>query len=65
MADLKLTYSIGEAMRALGICRSTIYREINSGRLRTFRIGNRRFISPEALRAYVRARERETSRPAA
>ena len=41
--------SIEETIRATGLGRTSIYKEIAEGRLRSFKIGRRRFVSPEAL----------------
>jgi len=40
----KLAFRIDEAVFAVGISRSGIYRAINDGRLRTVKIGGRRLI---------------------
>ena len=50
--------SITDAAKALNVSRPTIYKEIQAGRLHTFTIGRRRLVSPEALREYVKAREK-------
>ena len=39
--------------------RQTVYNEINAGRLRSYKVGRRRFVSEEACVEYVRAREAE------
>ncbi len=49
----KLTYSIEDARKALGISRALIYDLINKDKLRTFTIGRRRFVSEAALRECV------------
>jgi len=48
---------VAEAAKRLGISRATAYNEINAGRLRSYRSGNRRMVSREAQCAYIRARE--------
>ena len=54
-------WSIPEARQLLGgFSHQTAYNEINSGRLKSFKVGNRRFISDEALNAYIRDREAES-----
>jgi len=55
----KLTYSLRDAEKALGISHATIYEIINNGQLKTFRIGRRRFISSEALCNFIKERELE------
>lgn len=58
----KPSYSIAEVCIALGVCRDTIYGEINAGRLKTFKVGpRRRFVSQEALQDYTKQRESETA----
>lgn len=61
----QLTHSIPQAMEILGLSRAAVYHEINEGRLRTYRVGRRRFVSHDALRDFIRAREQEAQGPAA
>ena len=56
-----LGYSVPEVMEALGISRQTVYSEINSGRLRSFKIRGRRLVAPKAIDDYVADREREAA----
>jgi hypothetical protein len=63
--SLKPANSIEDTMEALGLGRQKLYDEINSGRLRTFHVGRRRFASDEAIREYVRDREAEATQGAA
>jgi len=52
--------TIKQTCAALGdISVPTCYKEINAGKLETFKIGNRRFSTPEACRKYVAARLKE------
>jgi len=53
------SYSINQLMEVLHVSRQTVYDEINSGRLKTFKIGRRRFVSDDALREYIKDREEE------
>ena len=53
-----LTMSITDAAKALNISRPTIYKEIQQGRLKTFTIGTRRLTTPDALRDYIKSREK-------
>ena len=48
----KLCFSINDFALANGICRQTVYNEINSGRLRTKKVGRRRLIPKEAAEAW-------------
>ncbi len=52
----KLSYSIAEAAHAAGIGRSTLYRAIGSGELRSLKIGKRRLIPVDALEAWLAAK---------
>jgi len=62
---LQVALSIPEAMKALRMSRQSLYREITSGRLRTYCVGRRRYISTEAILKWVRAREAESEGDAA
>jgi len=44
------------------LCRATAYKEIASGRLRTFKVGRRRLISDDAERDWQRTNELEGAR---
>ncbi|MGW7609165.1 helix-turn-helix domain-containing protein [Streptomyces sp. NPDC054766] len=55
----RLLYRPEEAAATLGIGRSLIYEEIRRGRLRTVRIGRRRFVPPEYIAQYVELLKRE------
>lgn len=57
----KLAYSIPEAIETSGIHRDLIYSEINSGRLKSIKIGRRRLVRAEALEAWLRDHESRTS----
>lgn len=50
-------YDVPEVLRRLGVTRPTIYRFLQSGELRSFRLGSRRLVSAEALAEFIRARE--------
>lgn len=59
---IKIGYSISEVCMILGVCRDTVYNEINTGRLKTFKVGpRRRFVSQDALQTYVKQREAATA----
>jgi excisionase family DNA binding protein len=45
----KLCYSPAESAKQLGICKNHLYRYIDSGELRSFKLGQRRLINHEAL----------------
>ena len=53
-AASKLTYSVTEAARALGVSRHTMYNLIHSEGFPTLSVGGRRLISRELLAEWVR-----------
>ena len=55
----KALYRIPEAMRLLSLSRSFIYKQIQSGRLRSVKEGNARLIPADAITAYVALLEAE------
>ena len=48
-------YSVNDVMKMLGICRATLYKEINSGRLAIKKVRSRTIISKESLDKYIEA----------
>jgi excisionase family DNA binding protein len=52
-----LAVSPGEAARLSGLGRTTIYNALGSGALKSIKIGKRRLITIEALRAWLLAHE--------
>jgi excisionase family DNA binding protein len=48
--------SIDEAGAALSLGRSLLYSEIGAGRLRSIRVGRRRLVPSDAIRAYISER---------
>ena len=57
----KPRYSINDLLGLLSIGRARLYADINAGKLETYRIGKRRFTSPESLDAYVWQQEQQAS----
>jgi len=51
--------TIKEAASALKFSTPKLYEEINSGRIESYRVGRRRYISERALSKYIEDRERE------
>ena len=49
----KLAYQIVEAARATGLSRSSLYRAMNSGALKSFHVGARRLIWAQDLEAFL------------
>jgi hypothetical protein len=56
----KPRYPVQDLLTLLSIGRSRLYSDINTGILKTYKVGKRRFASPEALDAYVAAKEAES-----
>ena len=51
----KLVHSVDEIAQALGVCRVTVMKEINSGRLHARRIATRIIVPAEDFAAYLAA----------
>jgi excisionase family DNA binding protein len=51
----KITYSIKQACNASSLSRSTLWRHISAGRLKTVRVGRRTLIVAESLRNLLSA----------
>jgi excisionase family DNA binding protein len=45
----RIAYSPAEAALTLGVCKNHIYKYLESGELRSFKLGQRRLINREAL----------------
>jgi len=45
--------TIDEIIKAAKSSRATVYREINAGRLKTVKLGSRRYSTPEFLREWI------------
>lgn len=54
----RLAFPVDEACKALATSRQRLYDLINSGRLRSFKEGKRRYVSRAAIEAYIAAQER-------
>lgn len=63
MTQLDPTYTIAEARALLRIGHQTIYNELNAGRLGSYTVGRRRYITGDSILAYIRAREAESVAP--
>ncbi len=55
----KPRYSIRDLLSLLNIGRAGLYSEINAGRLRTYKVGNRRFADPDDLDRYIKITRQE------
>ena len=49
----KLAYSVREACHATSLGRTTVFAHIAAGRLKAHRIGSRRVILADSLRAFI------------
>jgi excisionase family DNA binding protein len=49
----RLAYSITETAEALGVSRDLVYDILRAGALKSVRVGRRRLVSAEALKAYL------------
>jgi excisionase family DNA binding protein len=52
--DVERLLSIPEACEAIGIGRSRIYHELDSGRLRSIKVGRRRLVPASAVAEFAR-----------
>ena len=59
----RVALSVPEVSRSLGVSIPQLYKEINAGKLLTFTIGKRRFVSHQALERYIEAREAQSVPP--
>jgi len=57
----RISYTLLQVEDILNLSHQAIYNEINAGRLRTFKIGRRRFVSGDALIQFVKDREKEAA----
>lgn len=48
-----LAYSVAEAVRLSGICRTVVYEEIKAGRLRARKLGRRTLILSEDMQRWL------------
>ena len=58
LSDGPHALDVPEVIARLGVTRPTVYRFLQSGELRSFRLGSRRLVSAEALAEFIRERER-------
>jgi excisionase family DNA binding protein len=54
-------HSVEDFIKTSGLSRATVYKEINEGRLRTFKVGRRRLISEQARRDWIIQSEARTA----
>ncbi|MET0106638.1 MAG: helix-turn-helix domain-containing protein [Sedimenticola sp.] len=59
MYTKKFAYTVEETMEALGLSRKMIYQEFNTRRLRSYKVGARRYVAEEDIQAYQDARRAE------
>jgi excisionase family DNA binding protein len=54
----KLSYSIKEAEKITGVGRTTLWKAINNGKLRCFKVGRRVLFSSEHLKEFLKSHEK-------
>ena len=54
----KIGYSYKEAQKITGLGRTTLWKAVEDGKLKCFKIGRRRLFSPEHLREFMAAYEK-------
>jgi excisionase family DNA binding protein len=54
----KLSHSVKEAEKITGLCRTTLWKAINSGKLNCYKVGRRVLFSSEHLREFLESHER-------
>lgn len=57
--DDQMLLNVNEACQRLGISRWSLYRQINTGKLASVKIGRLRRIRPSAVADFIRQREEE------
>ncbi len=58
----RLIYTVKQARQQLGdMSKGVFYKEKNAGRLRTFKVGGRTYITDDALREYIERCENQLS----
>ena len=58
LSDGPRAFDVPEVIARLGVTRPTVYRFLQSGELRSFRLGSRRLVSAEALAEFNSRRQR-------
>ena len=58
----RLSMSVNDASALLGVSRATLYTQIRSGQILSFRVGGRRLISHKAIQEYIKECEKESVR---
>lgn len=53
VGEQKVYYSVNDVLKMLGICRATLYKEINAGKLEIRKVRSRTIILKDALDRYV------------
>ena len=53
VGEQKVYYSVNDVLKMLGICRPTLYKEINAGKLELRKVRSRTIILKDALDRYV------------
>lgn len=62
LENQRVSYRVDEAAAACGLTRSSLYRAIGDGSLRSAKVGKRRIVTARALEEYVAHLERESAK---
>jgi excisionase family DNA binding protein len=54
----RLGHSFKEAENITGLCRTTLWKAINAGKLKSYKVGRRVLFSPDHLKEFLEAHER-------
>lgn len=57
----KPRYSVNDLIYLTGVGRGRLYDELNSGRIKSYYLGKRRFVSPAALDDYIELCEKSNN----
>ena len=63
--NMKITYSVRDMMSALCMSRAYLYKIINSGELRTYMVGKRRYCTHQAIIDFQHDMEKKTAKKSA
>ena len=63
MTENQIMFSLAEITRDSGLGRTTIYSEINSGRLKIVKVGRRTLVTRPAREAWLEQLEADTQQP--
>lgn len=62
LANAKVVYTVADLLSVLRVAKPTIYNILNSGQLKSAKVGGRRLISHESLMDFLREQEKKGRR---